>query len=149
MCIRDRGGGAPLETIASGPHITQDQVALATEGLWDTDFTNTARATYASNKAIYDQMRADGLERPAFSADEKLEIDETILSAYVMQTIDMDWGNIVLGLRIEDTDYETIGNKLVGSVPQPLKVTQNYTSVLPNAHVNWDFREDQKLRFSF
>ncbi len=143
------GGGAPLETIASGPHITQDQVALATEGLWDTDFTNTARATYASNKAIYDQMRADGLERPAFSADEKLEIDETILSAYVMQTIDMDWGNIVLGLRIEDTDYETIGNKLVGSVPQPLKVTQNYTSVLPNAHVNWDFREDQKLRFSF
>ena len=68
------GGGAPLETIASGPHITQDQVALATEGLWDTDFTNTARATYASNKAIYDQMRADGLERPAFSADEKLEM---------------------------------------------------------------------------
>ena len=24
-----------------------------------------------------------------------------------------------------------------------------YTNILPNAHVNWDFREDQKLRFSF
>ena len=143
------GGGAPLQTIASGPHITQGQVALAQQGLWDTDFSNTINANYVSNKAIYDQMVADGLVRPDFEDDERLEIDETILSAYVMQTIDMDWGNIVLGVRIEDTDYETIGNKLVGSVPQPLKVSQNYTSVLPNAHINWDFREDQKIRLSF
>jgi TonB-dependent receptor len=28
-------------------------------------------------------------------------------------------------------------------------VSQTYTNVLPSAHVNWDFREDQKLRFSF
>ena len=143
------GGGAPLQTIASGPHITQGQVALAQQGLWDTDFSNTVNANYVSNKAIYDQMLADGLVRPDFDDDERLEIDETILSAYVMQTIDMDWGNIVFGVRIEDTDYETIGSKLVGSVPQPLKVSQNYTSVLPNAHINWDFREDQKLRLSF
>ena len=142
------GGGAPLQTIASGPHITQGQVALAQQGLWDTDFSNTVNANYVSNKAIYDQMLADGLVRPDFDDDERLEIDETILSAYVMQTIDMDWGNIVLGVRIEDTDYETIGSKLVGSVPQPLKVSQNYTSVLPNAHINWDFREDQKIRLS-
>ncbi len=143
------GGGAPLQTIASGPHITQDQIALAQLGLWDTDFSNTPRANYVSNKAIYDQMLADGLTRPDFEDDERLEIDETILSAYVMQTIDMDWGNIVLGVRIEDTDYETTGTKLVGSVPQPLKVSQDYTSVLPNAHINWDFREDQKIRLSF
>ena len=143
------GGGAPLQTIASGPHITQGQVALAQQGLWDTDFSNTVNANYVSNKAIYDQMLADGLVRPDFEDDERLEIDETILSAYVMQTIDMDWGNIVFGVRIEDTDYETIGSRLVGSVPQPLKVSQNYTSVLPNAHINWDFREDQKLRLSF
>lgn len=143
------GGGAPLQTIASGPHITQEQIALARTGLWDTDFSNTINATYVDNKEIYNQMVADGLERPDFRSDEALEIDETILSAYVMQTIDMDWGNIVLGVRVEDTDYETVGIKLVGSVAQPLKVSQNYTNVLPSAHVNWDFREDQKLRFSF
>ena len=143
------GGGAPLQTIASGPHITQEQIALARTGLWDTDFSNTINATYVDNKEIYNQMVADGLERPDFRSNEALEIDETILSAYVMQTIDMDWGNIVLGVRVEDTDYETVGIKLVGSVAQPLKVSQNYTNVLPSAHVNWDFREDQKLRFSF
>jgi len=142
------GGGAPLQTIASGPHITQDQIALARRGLWNTDFSNTIDATYVDNKQIYYQMVADGLVRPDFRTNEALEIDETILSAYLMQTIDMDWGNIVLGVRVEDTDYETVGIKLVGAVAQPLKVSQNYTNVLPSAHVNWDFREDQKLRFS-
>ena len=142
------GGGAPLQTIASGPHITQDQIALARTGLWNTDFSNTIDATYVDNKEIYNQMVADGLVRPDFRTNEALEIDETILSAYLMQTIDMDWGNIVLGVRVEDTDYETVGIKLVGAVAQPLKVSQNYTNVLPSAHANWDFREDQKLRFS-
>ena len=115
------GGGAPLQTIASGPHITQEQIALARTGLWDTDFSNTINATYVDNKEIYNQMVADGLVRPDFRSDEALEIDETILSAYVMQTIDMDWGNIVLGVRVEDTDYETVGIKLVGAVAQPLE----------------------------
>jgi len=142
------GGGAPLQTIASGPHITQDQIALARTGLWNTDFSNTINATYVDNKEIYNQMVADGLVRPDFEADEALGIDETILSAYLMQTFDMEWGNVVLGVRVEDTDYETVGIKLVGAVAQPLKVSQNYTNVLPSAHVNWDFRDDQKLRFS-
>jgi TonB-dependent receptor len=143
------GGGAPLQTIASGPHITQDQVRLARGDLWDTGYDNSVGAYYVDNKAILNQMIADGLERPDFESDEALEIEETILSAYLMQTIDMEWGNIVLGVRVEDTDYETTGVKLVGAVAQPLKVSQNYTNVLPSAHVNWDFREDQKLRFSF
>lgn len=143
------GGGAPLQTIASGPHITQDQIALARTGPWDTDLINTIGATYVDNKAIFNQMVADGLVEPSFRANEALEIEETILSAYVMQTIDMDWGNVVLGVRVEDTDYETVGTRLVGAVAQPLKVSQSYTNVLPSAHVNWDFRDDQKLRFSF
>ena len=143
------GGGAPLQTIASGPHITQGQIRLARDGLWNTEYNNDLNASYVDNKEIYNQMVSDGLVQPDFEADEALEIDETILSAYLMQTIDMEWGNIVLGVRVEDTDYETIGVKLVGAVAQPLKVSQNYTNVLPSAHVNWDFRDDQKLRFSF
>ena len=89
------------------------------------------------------------MTRPDYSADESLVIEEQILSAYAMQTIDMDWGNIIVGVRIEDTEYETVGQKLVGSVAEPLKVKQSYTNVLPSAHVNWDFKDDQKIRFSF
>ena len=41
-------------------------------------------------------MRQRGLTRPDYSADETLVIEEQILSAYAMQTIDMDWGNIIV-----------------------------------------------------
>ena len=36
----------------------------------------------------------------------------------------------------------------MGATLQPLKVSNDYTNVLPNAHVNWDFAEDKKLRVS-
>jgi TonB-dependent receptor len=143
------GGGAPLQTVGADAFITYDEIKLAETGPWDTGYDNSVGAFYVDNKEILNTMRANGLTRPGFGEDEALEIDETILSAYLMQTIDMDWGNIVLGVRVEDTDYETAGIKLVGAVTQPLKVSQTYTNVLPSAHVNWDFREDQKLRFSF
>ncbi len=143
------GGGAPLETIARGLCLSPEEIALSNGGPWETDLTNTVGAYYVDNRALGAALDACGTTRPDFSDDERLSIEETIISAYVMQTINMDWGNIVVGLRVEDTDYETTGSTLVGAVAQPLKVNQSYTSVLPNAHANWDFKDDQKLRFSF
>ena len=35
-----------------------------------------------------------------------------MFAAYIMQTFEMDWGTIVAGLRVEDTEYETNGFKL-------------------------------------
>jgi len=143
------GGGTPLETQASGLSLTVDEVRGAAQGPWNTQFNNDAGAFYADNRGLGNLMRSRGLTRPDYSADESLVIEEQILSAYAMQTIDMDWGNIIVGVRIEDTEYETVGQKLVGSVAEPLKVKQSYTNVLPSAHVNWDFKDDQKIRFSF
>ncbi len=141
------GGGAPLATVVKpwpGVNITP-----AEGGAWDTDFDNTVGGYYADNAAIREALEAVGATRADFPEDEKVNIEETIMSAYIMQTIDRDWGNIILGLRIEDTEYDTVGNRLVGAVSEPLKVGQSYTNVLPSAHINWDFDEDQKLRFSF
>ena len=143
------GGGTPLETIGGGLSLTVDEVRGAAQGPWNTQFNNDIGVFYADNRGLGELMRQRGLTRPDYSADETLVIEEQILSAYAMQTIDMDWGNIILGLRVEDTEYETIGQKLVGAVAEPLSVKQSYTNVLPSAHVNWDFKEDQKLRFSF
>ncbi len=143
------GGGTPLETIGGGLSLTVDEVRGAAQGPWNTQFNNDAGVFYADNRGLGELMRQRGLTRPDYSADETLVIEEQILSAYAMQTIDMDWGNIIVGLRIEDTEYETIGQKLVGAVAEPLTVKQSYTNVLPSAHINWDFKEDQKLRFSF
>ena len=141
------GGGAPLDLVIKG--LPDVDVGLFDEGLWDTDFNNTVGGYYADNKGIFDALTAVGSTRGDFPDDGRVEIEEEIISVYAMQTIDMDWGNIILGLRIEDTEYKTVGSKLVGTEFEPLSFKNSYTNVLPSAHINWDFREDTKLRLSF
>ena len=78
-----------------------------------------------------------------------------------MQTFEMDWGNIVAGLRIEDTEYETNGFRLatvsgdigyeniaVGA-KEVLSVKRSYTNYLPSIHINYDVADDKKLRLSY
>lgn len=141
------GGGAALSIVNNG--ILPIPVEAWFDQPWPTDFKNTIGGYSANNSAIRGAMEANGTRRAPFPDDELIQLEETIMAAYVMQTIDRDWGNIILGLRIEDTDYETSGSRLVGTTLEPLKVSNDYTNVLPSAHVNWDFRDDQKLRFSF
>ncbi|HIL82644.1 MAG TPA: TonB-dependent receptor [Pseudomonadales bacterium] len=141
------GGGAPLDLVIGG--LPSVDVGSFDEGPWDTDLDNTVGGYYSDNKGLLKALEAAGVSRSDFPDDGKVQIEEDIISVYAMQTIDMDWGNIILGLRIEDTDYKTVGSKLVGAVYEPLSVNNSYTNVLPSAHVNWDFREDTKLRLSF
>lgn len=142
------GGGAPLATAIASFAFPVD-ITQYDEGPWATNMNNTVVGYYADNLGILRALEATGYSRTDFPEDTKVSIDETMLSAYVMQTIDRDWGNIVLGLRVEDTDYETSGSKLVGSDAVPLTVSRTYTNYLPNAHINWDLSEDKKIRFSF
>ena len=113
------------------------------------DLNNSVGAYYVNNRQMRADMEAQGSGRVPFPTDQRISIEETILSAYVLQTIDKDWGNIVVGVRVEDTEYDTIGSKLVGTVLQPLQVSQSYTNFLPTAHINYNLDEDKKLRLSF
>ena len=142
------GGGSPLSIVVNGVQFADPSPYR--EGPWETDFNNTVGGYYIDNAAfLEDVIGSTGYTRPEFPDEERLSIDEAIISAYFMQTIDMDWGNVVLGVRMEDTSYETVGSRLVGAAFEPLTVEKDYTNVLPNAHVNWDFRDNQKLRFSY
>jgi TonB-dependent receptor len=109
-------------------------------------------------------LEAAGNVRSDFPENEKINIDETLLSAYVMQTFEMEWGNIIAGIRIEDTKYKTVGFKLegavldpgsaggeqyIGGVQVPISVKRSYTNILPSLHVNYNFSEDLKGRVSY
>lgn len=142
------GGGAPLATAIASFSFPVDITAYD-GGPWATNMNNTVGGYYTDNPGILRALEATGYTRTDFPEETKVNINETMLSAYVMQTIDKDWGNVVLGLRIEDTDYETSGSKLSGAESVPLTVGRTYTNVLPNVHVNWDVAEDKKVRFSF
>lgn len=143
------GGGAPLATIAKPYPVDSCPATDYVDGPWSTTLDNGIGGFYADNRGLRDCLEAAGATRADFPADELLSIDETLLSGYVMQTFDMAWGNIIAGVRVEDTEYETDGSRLVGAMPEPLSVKRSYTNVLPSAHVNYDLTDEQKFRASF
>ncbi|ATC23951.1 TonB-dependent receptor [Caulobacter vibrioides] len=79
-------------------------------------------------------------------------VGETITAGYAMATTRFDWGNIVYGARVEHIENE--GQAFVnfpasGSTPagqRLVKVASDDTLYYPSAHLNWNLREDLKLR---
>ena len=143
------GGGAPLATIAK-PYPADDCPVLDyVDDSWSTTLNNSIGGFYTDNPAMQACLEASGQTRADFPEDELISIEETLLSAYIMQTFDMEWGSIIAGVRVEDTEYETIGSRLVGAVSQPLAVKRSYTNILPSAHANYDLNDEQKIRLSF
>lgn len=157
------GGGATLATVSVAGGYPAD-VCDPKEYRLD-DFAssrdNSVGAFYTDNPALNDCLNTVRPPRSDFPDDEKIDIEEVLFAAYIMQTFEMDWGNIVAGLRIEDTEYETNGFRLatvsgdigyeniaVGA-KEVLSVKRSYTNYLPSVHVNYDMSEDVKLRLSY
>ena len=157
------GGGATLATVSVAGGYPAD-VCDPKEYRLD-DFSsprdNSVGAFYTDNPALNDCLNTVRPPRSDFPDDEKIDIEEVLFAAYIMQTFEMDWGNIVAGLRIEDTEYETNGFRLatvsgdigyeniaVGA-KEVLSVKRSYTNYLPSIHINYDVADDKKLRLSY
>jgi TonB-dependent receptor len=113
---------------------------------WESNTTNTIGGTYYDSKGLQDAWRASGLlsPQPNPSPDELVAIEEDIIAAYGMATTRFDWGNVVYGVRVEQTDYTSSG--LAGD--QPLTVEDDFLNILPSLHINVDLAEDVKFRVS-
>ncbi|MEL7043878.1 MAG: TonB-dependent receptor [Pseudomonadota bacterium] len=122
-----------------------DPSEFDTGRLWDSNTTNTIGGTYYDNVGLRDAWEAQGGVGPIEVEDDQLvAIDEDIISVYAMATTRFDWGNIVYGLRLEQTDYTSEGPTGEGF----LSVEDDFLNVLPSLHVNIDLQEDLKLRLS-
>ena len=157
------GGGATLATVSVAGGYPADVCDPKEYRLGDfaSPRDNSVGAFYTDNPALNDCLNTVRPPRSDFPDDEKIDIEEVLFAAYIMQTFEMDWGNIVAGLRIEDTEYETNGFRLatvsgdigyeniaVGA-KEVLSVKRSYTNYLPSVHVNYDMSEDVKLRLSY
>lgn len=120
--------------------------------LWFTDVRNPVGGFYTDNKGLFDALVAGGVVFPGLEdadSDALVTVDEEIISLYAMQTIDTDFGNVILGLRYEDTDFRTVGWQLNSQGEEvPLTISKSYSNWLPSAHLNYDLNEDTKLRAS-
>ena len=143
------GGSAQAQDFVTMAVAGIDIADYATDTPWSSDFDNTINATNYDNQGLYDALRAAGLERPAFDDSSVIGIDESIYAAYAMATFEKDWGSLVLGARVEATDFETTGNALVNGVVEPIEASNDYVHFLPSAHLNYDLSDDTKFRLSF
>ena len=123
---------------------------FVTGSLWDSDFSNTIAGRNVDNRGLLDAWEAatGGLSAP-FDEDSLVEIEEDVLAVYAMATTSFDWGNVVYGVRIEQTDFTSSGSLLNddGSI-SAVSADNDYTEFLPSLHINWNVADDMKLRLS-
>ncbi|HLT63386.1 MAG TPA: TonB-dependent receptor [Pseudohongiella sp.] len=108
---------------------------------WTTDFTNSIGGTLYDNAALRKAWEnAAGNLRVSAPADQLISIDEKLSALYAMTTTDFSYGNVVVGVRAERTDYSSEG---------PLSsYSDTLNHLLPSAHINVDLRDNLKLRLA-
>lgn len=147
--LRDASGGDTLQF--GGFPGTVDIDSFNTGTPWDTGFDNTIGGTNYDNIALFDAWEAanGGPLTANFDPETLIGIDEKIFAAYIMATTDFDWGNVVYGVRVEHTDFNTTGTQLIDGVEAAIEGSNTYTDILPSLHFNVDVAEDVKFRASF
>ncbi|MET3665203.1 TonB-dependent receptor [Caulobacter sp. 1776] len=73
-------------------------------------------------------------------------VGETITAGYAMATTRFDWGNIVYGARVEHIENEGQAYVAFPTGQRLVKVKSDDTLYYPSAHLNWNLRDDLKLR---
>ncbi|WP_040523063.1 TonB-dependent receptor plug domain-containing protein [Aliiglaciecola lipolytica] len=138
---RKANGSGVSNAISGFPTDSVDIVTYDTGEVWDSDFTNSLNASYYDNVGLLQAWEAAaGDLTPANPDDQLISIEEQINAVYAMLTTEKSWGNWVVGMRIEQTDYTSTG-------PDD-SYSDDDIHFLPSALVNINLAEDLKLRLS-
>jgi TonB-dependent receptor len=73
------------------------------------------------------------------------ESEEDITAAYIMGTMETDKAVIILGLRVEDTSYSTLGYN-DGDINDPITGSKDYTFVSPSINVKYFVSDEIVIR---
>lgn len=134
--------GYALSTVRSPLPSGIDIDSFDTGDAWDSDFSNGIGGTYFDNAGLLAAWEAaiGGKVKGSPVDDQLVNIDEDITSLYMMNTTEFNWGNMVYGVRVENTDYTSSG--------PDAKYSDSFMDVLPSVHINYNVTDDQKLRLS-
>ena len=89
------------------------------------------------------EQATGGITAP-FSDDSVIGIDENIYAVYAMGTALMGWGELVYGVRVEHTDFDSTG--LLNAAP--VSNSNSYTNILPSINASINLQEDLKFRLA-
>lgn len=136
------------DIIAAGLPRTYDAIALQRPFLGEITLGYSFRY-HGSDAArrLVDQAIASG--RGTFTNTVDYDVTEEVLSSYLMGAFNFDWGNVILGGRVEQIENTGTAPATVnGGARQLLTVSSDQTLFFPSAHINWDLSDDKKLRIS-
>ena len=74
---------------------------------------------------------------------------EDVLAGYIMTSATWGKTNMMAGVRVERTDFETKGNGLRGAVISATSATRDYNHMLPGVHLRHDFSRNLVARVSY
>ena len=132
--------------------VALDVNSYLTDQRWESNTSNSINANYWDNSRLRKDWEASGANLfPDATADQRTEIEEDISVLYAMMDSQFNWGNIVYGVRVEQTDYRTVGTLIDADSgeQQAVDYADKFTNVLPSAHLNYNINENTIARLSF
>jgi TonB-dependent receptor len=101
-------------------------------------------------RAFYGNLSAfTPTRQEADSLLEDWNSNEDVLAGYAMGGATFGRTNVMVGVRVERTEFETTGNELRGAVITPTAASRSYTNVLPGVHLRHDFTKNLVGRLSY
>ncbi len=96
----------------------------------------------------FDEFAVDFEDEKALieSTFEDFESEEDVYAAYLMASIGNEKHNLILGGRVEHTEFETSG---INNEFEPISGESDYTNWLPGLHYRYDISEDLIFRASW
>ncbi|MFI0429861.1 TonB-dependent receptor [Mariniflexile sp. HMF6888] len=138
--------------------------SIPTRNYSDTDFlagSQYAIGTFATSEFLGElklndaaQFEAEDLPEEYLTAN--FDVDENVYAGYAMTNQKLsDKLSLLVGLRLEHTKINSIGNELIFDVDgdyagtNQLKEESSYTNVLPGLHLKYDVSSNTVLRFAW
>lgn len=144
-----RKGPAPLLTSWNGKTVSHRGGPLG-QGMNSAEMLKW----WAANASKFSERPKEAVGNAMVSLEEDYSANEDILAAYAMGTWDIGALRVIGGVRVENTQFDAIGNAVdVAADGETITVTprtasNSYTSVLPGLHLRYDTQNDWVLRGS-
>jgi len=123
------------------------------EGPGEYPFLRVPRISTAAVQAAYFGNRAAFTGERVFedSEFEDFTINEEILAAYVMGGTTLGKLNVIAGVRVERTDFDTAGRELdlVNETARTVTSSRRYTNTLPGVYLRYDSSKNLVFRASW
>lgn len=144
--VQFRATAASVAAAGLAP-ITYDRIANNDPFRGATPLGYTFR--YYSLSATQDlmtELRARGAATQIDTTGAFYRVSEDITAAYAMATIKTDWGSVVAGGRVEQTENTGAAFVTIAGVRGLTSVSASETAFYPSLHINFDIDEKQKIR---